>query len=178
MNDDIDQFGRNKSQSQNINLDEDKSKKILESLSVIKKQLQNKNFTPEIEQSSKINNDKSNNKSQINSNFEELNLKILKLEERLITLNELLQNDINQKLSSKSSSQEKEIEGSFFHNFNNNLNHNKSNSLLVIKKDNINNSKIRFYHFISIFLFLIIVLMFLVSFKLKVPISEIINIFI
>ena len=39
---DIDQFGRDTSKSNTSNLNEDKSKKILDSLAEIKKQLENK----------------------------------------------------------------------------------------------------------------------------------------
>ena len=178
MDDNIDQFGRNKSQSQNLNLENDKSKKILESLSEIKEQLQDKNYTPETEQPSKSNNFKSKNNSQINSNFEELNLKILKLEEKLIALNELLENDIKEKNSSNLSFEEKEIEGSFFQYFDKNLEKKIGKSLLIVEKDYVNNSKIKFYHFILIILTCLISLILLTSYKSNISISEIINIFI
>jgi len=54
MNIEVDQFGRNTNQS-NINTsNDDRSKKILDSLSEIKEQLQNKNFSPKSEPSISI----------------------------------------------------------------------------------------------------------------------------
>ena len=54
MNVEVDQFGRNTNQS-NINTsNDDRSKKILDSLSEIKEQLQNKNFSPKSEPSISI----------------------------------------------------------------------------------------------------------------------------
>ena len=75
----VDQFGRNTNQSSiNINNDE-RSKKILDSLSEIKEQLQNKNLSPKSE--TNINPPKKNLE---NSNFEQLNERLLNLEKILI----------------------------------------------------------------------------------------------
>ena len=49
MSDQIDQFGRDKSKPLSDNINDDKSKKILESLAEIKNQLENKNYTPKVE---------------------------------------------------------------------------------------------------------------------------------
>ena len=49
MSDQIDQFGRDKSKPLRDNFSDDKSKKILESLAEIKNQLENKNYTPNVE---------------------------------------------------------------------------------------------------------------------------------
>ena len=69
MNIEVDQFGRNTNQS-NINTsNDDRSKKILDSLSEIKEQLQNKNFSPKSEPSISI-----PKKDIKNLNFEELNV--------------------------------------------------------------------------------------------------------
>ena len=58
---DIDQFGRDTSKSNTSNLNEDKSKKILDSLAEIKKQLENKEYSPKVEQTSPTIEVKSNN---------------------------------------------------------------------------------------------------------------------
>ncbi len=176
MEDDIDQFGRNKSQSSNFNLETNKSK-ILESLSEIKEQLQDKNYLPELEQFSKVNENKKNKHPQNNSNFEELNLKISKLEERLIILNTLLEKNINQKISSKQSLTSDQIEGSFFHSINNILNQKTGNSILVVEEGNKDYTKIKFQHFLLIFLIMISILISIVSYELKISFYEIINIF-
>ena len=90
MNIEVDQFGRNTNQSNtNNNNNEDKNKKILESLSEIKEQLQNKNFSPKSDPPINL-----SNKISKNSDFEELNQRLINLERSLI--------DINDKLKTKS----------------------------------------------------------------------------
>ena len=70
---DIDQFGRDTSKNNNPSLNEEKSKKILESLAEIKNQLENKDYNPNFDDSSpkiKVSNSRSN------SDFDELKSKI------------------------------------------------------------------------------------------------------
>ena len=86
---DIDQFGRDTSKSNTSNLNEDKSKKILDSLAEIKKQLVNKEYSPKVEQTSPTIEVKSNND---NLDFNELNSKIESLEKKLNSLDSFLQN--------------------------------------------------------------------------------------
>ena len=86
---DIDQFGRDTSKSNTSNLNEDKSKKILDSLAEIKKQLENKEYSPKVEQTSPTIEVKSNND---NLDFNELNSKIESLEKKLNSLDSFLQN--------------------------------------------------------------------------------------
>ena len=52
MVDDIDQFGRDTSKNNTPSLDEEKSIKILDSLAEIKNQLENKNYNPNVDDSS------------------------------------------------------------------------------------------------------------------------------
>ena len=86
---DIDQFGRDTSKSNTSNLNEDKSKKIIDSLAEIKKQLENKEYSPKVEQTSPTIEVKSNND---NLDFNELNSKIESLEKKLNSLDSFLQN--------------------------------------------------------------------------------------
>ena len=86
---DIDQFGRDTSKSNTSNLNEDKSKKILDSLAEIKKQLENKEYSPKVEQTSPTIEVKSTND---NLDFNELNSKIESLEKKLNSLVSILQN--------------------------------------------------------------------------------------
>jgi len=65
MNIEVDQFGRNTNQPSINNSNDERSKKILDSLSEIKEQLQNKNFSPKSET-----NISPSKKNLENSNFE------------------------------------------------------------------------------------------------------------
>ncbi len=66
---DIDQFGRDTSKNNGPSLNEEKSKKILDSLAEIKNQLENKDYNPNVDDSStKIKISSSKNKSD----FDEL----------------------------------------------------------------------------------------------------------
>ena len=65
---DIDQFGRNTSKNNTSILNEEKSKKILDSLAEIKNQLENKDYNPNVDDSSpkiKNSNSKNNNDNTI-----------------------------------------------------------------------------------------------------------------
>ena len=82
---DIDQFGRGIKND----LDKNKSKKILHSLSEIKKLLQNKNFIPE-EDFAFHNTNLSNNSSEQIINLNNLRLKVQLIEKKIISLDQLL----------------------------------------------------------------------------------------
>ena len=76
---DIDQFGRNTSKNNTSILNEEKSKKILDSLAEIKNQLENKDYNPNVDDSSpRIRVINLKNKSD----FDELKLKIESLEKK------------------------------------------------------------------------------------------------
>ena len=72
---DIDQFGRDTTKNNNPSLYEEKSKKILDSLAEIKNQLENKDYNPNVDDSSQRIRANLKNKSD----FDELKLKIIKL---------------------------------------------------------------------------------------------------
>ena len=81
----IDQFGRGFKN----NLDKNKSKKILHSLSEIKKLLQNKNFIPE-EDVVVHNTNLTNTSSEQIINLDDLRLKVQLIEKKIISLNRVL----------------------------------------------------------------------------------------
>jgi len=176
MNDLIDQFGRDKSKNLNNIINDDKSKQILESLSEIKKQLENKDYSPEIEVNDNASDQNVKNKKIKNLDFDKLQQRIELLEETLITLN-------NQSLSKnyKTEFNTNEIgqyEKSIFHSFKKDDEYIKGKSLLVL--ENQNQSKIfkfKFYHFIFVTTIMTITLILLMSFKLKKGFLEITEIF-
>ena len=76
---DIDQFGRDTTKNNNPSLNEEKSKKILDSLAEIKNQLENKDYNPNVDDSSpRIRVSNLKNKSD----FDELKFKIESLEKK------------------------------------------------------------------------------------------------
>ena len=86
---DIDQFGRDTTKNNNPSLNEEKSKKILDSLAEIKNQLENKDYNPNVDDSSpKIRVSNLKNKSD----FDELKLKIESLEKKINTIDTFLNN--------------------------------------------------------------------------------------
>ena len=86
---DIDQFGRDTTKNNNPSFNEEKSKKILDSLAEIKNQLENKDYNPNIDDSSpRIRASNLKNKSD----FDELKLKIESLEKKLNTIDTFLNN--------------------------------------------------------------------------------------
>ena len=168
---DIDQFGRDTSKSNTSNLNEDKSKKILDSLAEIKKQLENKEYSPKVEQTSPTIEVKSNND---NLDFNELNSKIVSLEKKLNSLDSFLQNksevtQVGQSLGG---------ELSIFHQLDNQSSIKQNKSLLVLESENINyKSKFKLFHFIMTINFLFLILISLIVYIKNIPIKEVLNIF-
>ena len=130
---DVDQFGR--STSNNNPSNEDKSKKILESLSEIKQQLSDKNYIPKKEPTLQSKNN-SNKKIDERHSAQDLELifnKIETIERTLSSIENKVTNSIN--LNIKSGLQDKEnskAENSLFHAFDNCSEINKTNSLVVV----------------------------------------------
>ena len=168
---DIDQFGRDTSKSNTSNLNEDKSKKILDSLAEIKKQLENKEFSPKVEQTSSSIEVKSNND---NLDFNELNSKIESLEKKLNSLYSFLQN--KSEVTQVDQSLDGEI--SIFHQLDNQSSIKQNKSLLVLESENINyKSKFKLFHFIMTINFLFLILIGLIIYIKNIPIKEVLNIF-
>ena len=168
---DIDQFGRDTSKSNTSNLNEDKSKKILDSLAEIKKQLENKEFSPKVEQTSSSIEVKSNND---NLDFNELNSKIESLEKKLNSLDTFLQNQ--SEVTQVGQSLDGEL--SIFHQIDNQSSIKQNKSLLVLESENINyKSKFKLFHFIMTINLLFLILISLIVYIKNIPIKEILNIF-
>lgn len=168
---DIDQFGRDTSKSNTSNLNEDKSKKILDSLAEIKKQLENKEYSPKVEQTSPTIEVKSNND---NLDFNELNSKIESLEKKLNSLDSFLQN----KSEVTQVGQSLDGELSIFHQLDNQSSIKQNKSLLVLESENINyKSKFKLFHFIMTINFLFLILISLIVYIKNIPIKEVLNIF-
>ena len=168
---DIDQFGRDTSKSNTSNLNEDKSKKILDSLAEIKKQLENKEYSPKVEQTSPTIEVKSNND---NLDFNELNSKIESLEKKLNSLDSFLQN----KSEVTQMGQSLDGELSIFHQLDNQSSIKQNKSLLVLESENINyKSKFKLFHFIMTINFLFLILISLIVYIKNIPIKEVLNIF-
>ena len=168
---DIDQFGRDTSKSNTSNLNEDKSKKILDSLAEIKKQLENKEYSPKVEQTSATIEVKSNNDSL---DFNELNSKIESLEKKLNSLDSFLQN----KSEGTQVAQSLDGELSIFHQLDNQSPIKQNKSLLVLESENINyKSKFKLFHFIMTINFLFLILIGLIVYMKNIPIKEVLNIF-
>ena len=168
---DIDQFGRDTSKSNTSNLNEDKSKKILDSLAEIKKQLENKEYSPKVEQTSPTIGVKSNND---NLDFNELNSKIESLEKKLNSLDTFLQN------KSEVTQVDQSLDGelSIFHQLDNQSPIKQNKSLLVLESENINyKSKFKLFHFIMTINFLFLILIGLIVYIKNIPIKEVLNIF-
>ena len=168
---DIDQFGRDTSKSNTSNLNEDKSKKILDSLAEIKKQLENKEYSPKVEQTSPTIEVKSNND---NLDFNELNSKIESLEKKLNSLDSFLQN------KSEVTQVDQSLDGelSIFHQLDNQSPIKQNKSLLVLESENIiYKSKFKLFHFIMTINFLFLILISLIVYIKNIPIKEVLNIF-
>ena len=168
---DIDQFGRDTSKSNTSNLNEDKSKKILDSLAEIKKQLENKEYSPKVEQTSPTIEVKSTND---NLDFNELNSKIESLEKKINSLDSFLQN----KTEVTQVDQSLDGELSIFHQLDNQSPIKQNKSLLVLESENVNyKSKFKLFHFIMTINFLFLILIGLIIYIKNIPIKKVLNIF-
>ena len=172
MNIEVDQFGRNTNQSNTNNNNEDKNKKILESLSEIKEQLQNKNFSPISDPPVNL-----SNKISKNSDFEELNQRLINLERSLIEINDKLKtkgkNFQNIDSNFKNSNEEKSI----FNDLEKSSIKNEGKNLLVLDTNkDLYVTKFKFYHFIITIAVMSGLLIYLTSIQLGMPINQIIKI--
>ena len=172
MNIEVDQFGRNTNQSNTKNNNEDKNKKILESLSEIKEQLQNKNFSP-------ISDPPVNllNKISKNSDFEELNQRLINLERSLIDINDKLKTKGKNFQNVDSNLNNSNEEKSIFNDLEKSSIKNEGKNLLVLDTDkDLYVTKFKFYHFIITIAVMSGLLIYLTSIRLGMPINQIIKI--
>ena len=175
MVDDIDQFGRDTSKNNTPSLDEEKSIKILDSLAEIKNQLENKDYNPNVyDTSPTIKNSNLKNKSD----FDELKLKIESLEKKLNTIDTFLNNKSSIKEVHEPTSKKLDGDLSIFHKLDNQSSIQQNKSLLVLEDEaDFNRSNFNLFRFIMTINFLTIVLIGLIVYIKDIPIKDIISIF-
>ncbi len=172
---DIDQFGRDTTKNNNPSLNEEKSKKILDSLAEIKNQLENKDYNPNIDDSSPRTR-ASNLKNK--SDFDELKLKIESLEKKLNSIDTFLNNKSSNEKFHEPINQKLEGDLSIFHRLDNKLSIQQNKSLLVLEDEaDFNRSNFNLFRFIMTINFLIIFLIVLIVYIKDIPIKDIISIF-
>ncbi len=172
---DIDQFGRNTSKYNTPSLNEEKSKKILDSLAEIKNQLENKVYNPNFDDSSpRIRVSNLKNKSD----FEVLKLKIESLEKKINTIDTFLNNKSSVKEVHEPTSKKLDGDLSIFHRLDNQSSIQQNKSLLVLEDEgDFNRSNFNLFRFIMTINFLTIVLIGLIVYIKGIPIKDIISIF-
>ena len=170
---DIDQFGRDTTKNNNPSFNEEKSKKILDSLAEIKDQLENKDYNPNVDDSSpRIRARNLKNKSD----FDELKLKIESLEKKINTIDTYLNNKSSLKEVHEPTSKKLDGDLSVFHQINNQSSMQQNKSLLVLEND-LHRSNFNLFRFIMTINFLIIFLIGLIVYIKDIPIKDIISIF-
>ena len=172
---DIDQFGRDTSKNNTPSLNEEKSKKILDSLAEIKNQLENKDYNPNVDEPSpKIKTSNSKNKSD----FDELKSKFESLEKKLNTIDTFLKNKSIYEKFHEPIYQKLDEDLSIFHKLDNQSSIQQNKSLLVLEDESdFNKSNFNLFRFIMTINFLIIVLIALIVYIKDIPIKDIISIF-
>ena len=154
---DIDQFGRDTTKNNNPSLNEEKSKKILDSLAEIKNQLENKDYNP---------------------NFDELKLKIESLEKKINVIDTFLNNKSSIKEVHEPTSKKLDGDLSIFHKLDYQSSIHQNKSLLVLEDEgDFIRSNFNLFRFIMTINFLTIVLIGLIVYIKDIPIKNIISIF-
>ena len=172
---DIDQFGRDTTKNNNPSFNEEKSKKILDSLAEIKNQLENKDYNPNVDDSSpSIRASNLKNKSD----FDELKLKIESLEKKINTIDTYLHNKSSIKQVHESMSQKLDGDLSVFHQIDNQSSMQQNKSLLVLENENdLNKSNFNLFRFIMTINILFLVLIVLIVYIKNIPLKDILKIF-
>ncbi len=172
---DIDQFGRDTTKNNNPNFNEEKSKKILDSLAEIKNQLENKDYNPNVDDSSpRIRTSNLKNKSD----YDELKLKIESLEKKINTIDTYLNNKSGVKEVHEPMSQKLDGDLSVFHQIDNQSSIQQNKSLLVLENENdLNKSNFNLFRFIMTINFLFLVLIGLIVYIKDIPLKDILKIF-
>ena len=172
---DIDQFGRDTSKNNIPSLNEEKSKKILESLAEIKNQLENKDYNPNVDDSSpKIKISNSKNKTD----FDDLKSKIVSLEKKLNSIDTFLSNMSNNFEIHEPISQKLDGNLSIFHQIDSQSSIEQNKSLLVLENESdLHNSNFNLFRFIMTINFIFIVLIGLIVYIKNIPLKDILKIF-
>ena len=170
MNSEVDQFGRSASNSDELN--DDKSKRILDALSDIKNQLQNEEYIPKVEKENLSRPKETKKNINHDLDFKNLYYKIESLEKRINQIVENLHN--NQKSNFAKEEEINEEDQSIFHKIENiKSEQKKSKSMVVLENHNLQNiSNFKFYHFLILLIILLSVMILIVSKNLELPISE------
>ena len=170
---DIDQFGRDTSRNSGPSLNEEKSKKILDSLAEIKNQLENTDYIPNVDETTPI---KNNSKNE--SDFDELKSKIESLEKKLNSIDTYLNNKSNIKQVHEPMSQKLDGDLSVFHQIDNQSSMQQNKSLLVLENENdLNKSNFNLFRFIMTINILFLVLIGLIVYIKNIPLKDILKIF-
>ena len=172
---DIDQFGRDTSKNSTPNINEEKSKKILDSLAEIKNQLENKDYNPNVDDSSpRIRASNLKNKSD----FDELKLKIESLEKKINTIDTYLNNKSSLKEVHEPTSKKLDGDLSVFHKLDNQSSIQQNKSLLVLEDEgDFNRSNFNLFRFIMTINILFLVLIGLIVYIKNIPLKDILKIF-
>ena len=172
---DIDQFGRDTTKNNNPSFNEEKSKKILDSLAEIKNQLENKDYNPNVDDSSpRIRASNLKNKSD----FDELKLKIESLEKKINNIDAYLNNESSTKQVHEPMSQKLDEDLSVFHQIDNQSSMQQNKSLLVLENENdLNKSNFNLFRFIMTINILFLVLIGLIVYIKNIPLKDILKIF-
>ena len=172
---DIDQFGRDTTKNNNPSFNEEKSKKILDSLAEIKNQLENKDYNPNVDDSSpRIRASNLKNKSD----FDELKLKIESLEKKINTIDAYLNNKSSIKQVHEPMSKKLDGDLSVFHQIDNQSSMQQNKSLLVLENENdLNKSNFNLFRFIMTINILFLVLIGLIVYIKNIPLKDILKIF-
>ena len=172
---DIDQFGRDTTKNNNPSFNEEKSKKILDSLAEIKNQLENKDYNPNVDDSSpRIRANNLKNKSD----FDELKLKIESLEKKINNIDTYLNNESSIKQVHEPMSQKLDEDLSVFHQIDNQSSMQQNKSLLVLENENdLNKSNFNLFRFIMTINILFLVLIGLIVYIKNIPLKDILKIF-
>ncbi len=172
---DVDQFGRDTTKNNNPSLNEEKSKKILDSLAEIKNQLENKDYNPKLDDSSPRTRT-SNLKNK--SDFDELKLKIESLEKKLNTIDTFLNNKSSNEKFHEPINQNFDGDLSIFHKLDNQSSIQQNKSLLVLEDEaDINRSNFNLFRFIMTINILFLVLIGLIVYIKNIPLKDILKIF-
>ena len=172
---DIDQFGRDTSKNNTPSLNEEKSKKILNSLAEIKNQLENKDYNLNIDElSPKIKISNSINKSDLN----ELKSQIESLEKKLNTIDTFLKNKSSNEKVHEPMYQKLDGDLSIFHKLDNQSLIQQNKSLLVLEDEgDFNKSNFNLFRFIMTINILFLVLIGLIVNIKNIPLKDILKIF-
>tara|TARA_B100000925_G_scaffold8035_1_gene5711 strand:- start:171 stop:713 length:543 start_codon:yes stop_codon:yes gene_type:complete len=175
MNSEVDQFGRSAINSDDLN--DGKSKKILEALSDIRNQLQNDDYIPKVEKENLSRPKDTKKDFSHDLDFKNLYYKIESLEKRINQIVENLNN--SQKGNFVKEEQISKEDLSIFHKIENDkLEEIKNKSIVVLENQNLQNiSNFKFYHFLILLVILITALTLITSKKLGLSISESLNLF-